>query len=233
MPGHPPIEVRTLGLDLPPWRIAELWDLLPARERQRAERYGTPGPRRRHVAAWGQVMEVLGCALGVAPDRMVITREHGGKPRIAWPETDLAFNLSHSGGLAVLALTTDGGGVDIGVDVEQVRRLAGWEGVAARHLCRAERRELERLPASRRHVGFLQIWTRKEAWLKAQGTGIVEGLDRFDTTSVADAADAADHLLRDISLGSDHVGAVASLAVPRGSWRWLASNPRARRGVAA
>ena len=208
------VNIWTLSLDLPLQRITELWNLLPADEKDRAEAVGAPRLRQRYVAAWGQVMQILGCVLNTTPEQVRLRREGLGRPEIAWPRTDLRFSLSHSDGLATLALVH--GCHDIGIDVERIRPLAGWKHVAQRHFSPAERSEILRSPANRQHVAFLRIWTRKEAWLKAYGTGIVEDLNRLDTTEGVVPEHTARHpdfdthyRLRAIMLGPGYVGTAA------------------------
>ncbi|MER7224223.1 4'-phosphopantetheinyl transferase superfamily protein, partial [Streptomyces rubradiris] len=91
-----------------------------------------------------------------------------GRPAVAGPAGDrLHFSLSHTAGLALLALA----GRPVGVDVERVPGPGPAED-AARALHRAEREELARLAPGARPGAFARCWTRKEAWLKATGEGL-------------------------------------------------------------
>lgn len=117
---------------------------------------------------------VLARYLGVAPPAVVLARGPYGKPRLAAPAggAPLEFNLAHSGGLVALAVARHG----VGVDVEAIAPLPGLDALAARCLDAAERAAWLAAPAAGRLDAFLRLWTRKEACLKAAGTGLVDHL---------------------------------------------------------
>jgi len=83
--------------------------------------------------------------------------------------SDVTFNLSHSGGIAMLAFTRRR---EIGIDVEQVRRDFDVEAIANRFFSAAEHAQLAELPAANRFEAFFRCWTRKEAYIKATGEGL-------------------------------------------------------------
>jgi 4'-phosphopantetheinyl transferase len=91
----------------------------------------------------------------------------------------LEFNLSHSGDLALCAVTRARA---VGVDVEAIRPDFATSEVARRFFAPAEVAALEALPPGERVAGFFACWTRKEAYIKARGTGIALGLDRFEVS---------------------------------------------------
>jgi 4'-phosphopantetheinyl transferase len=86
------------------------------------------------------------------------------------------FNASHSGGLALFAITLDR---EIGVDIEHVRPMRDLEGIAARFFSTRETADLMSLPEDQREEGFFRCWTRKEAYIKAIGDGLSVPLDSF------------------------------------------------------
>ena len=95
--------------------------------------------------------------------------EHG-KPALASGE--LEFSVSHSGDLVAIAVAE---GRAVGIDVERVRDVEE-ERVADRLFAPAEAEALRSLPAAERTSEFFRLWTRKEAYVKALGTGIATGL---------------------------------------------------------
>jgi len=97
------------------------------------------------------------------------------KPAVDAP-TLIEFNTARSGDIAVLAFA---GGSEIGVDVEQVRRLPEMRGIAERFFCPEETADLMSLPTNERERAFFLCWTRKEAYLKATGNGLSKPLDAF------------------------------------------------------
>jgi 4'-phosphopantetheinyl transferase len=72
--------------------------------------------------------------------------------------------------------------LEIGVDVERIRPLAGAEDIVARYFSPRERRAFAAVPGPERPRAFLGAWTLKEAYLKAAGDGLGRGLDRFTVT---------------------------------------------------
>ncbi len=124
---------------------------------------------------------VLGRMLGMHPAELVLAYGPLGKPYLA-PGKHPAywhFNLSHSHGLALLAVTRLG---EVGVDVEQVRPIREMLGIARRFFSECEQAALAALPEVEVPVGFFNLWTRKEAWLKATGTGIGGGLEGVEVS---------------------------------------------------
>jgi 4'-phosphopantetheinyl transferase len=96
-----------------------------------------------------------------------VTRTPTGKPELE--ESDLTVSLAHSGEVVLVAVAIGG---DVGVDVEFLRpEAAGW-ALVEQALTKRERRQLDALIASERAESFVRQWTRKEAILKAAGTGL-------------------------------------------------------------
>lgn len=105
-----------------------------------------------------------------------------GKPRLVNRESGgIAFNLSHSGSVALVAVTC---GQEVGVDVERWSDRVSHADLASRVFSRAECAALSAMSASPADVraGFYAAWTRKEAYMKATGHGITRGFDHFDVT---------------------------------------------------
>jgi 4'-phosphopantetheinyl transferase len=118
---------------------------------------------------------LLGAYLDRDPAQLQITRAARGKPRLEG-EPSLEFNLSHSGGALLVALSRT---LALGVDLELPRRQRPVLELARRFFAPAEAAALAALPEARRQEAFLHLWTGKEAVLKALGHGIADGLDRI------------------------------------------------------
>jgi 4'-phosphopantetheinyl transferase len=112
---------------------------------------------------------------------MEFTYGEQGKPRLRLRESDpgLRFNVSHSHGVAVYALTC---GREVGIDVEAVRSNVSAEDIAARFFSPIELAEFRALPVRHRDEGFFLCWTRKEAYIKALGGGLSIPLDSFSVS---------------------------------------------------
>ena len=155
-----------------------LWRILATDEQARADEFYFDDPRRRFVVARGALRVLLGRYLGMRPEDISIALEDGGKPRLASEHaaTDLRFNLSHSGELALIAVALGG---EVGVDVEQLREVSNFERIAQRYFHPVEVEEVLATANDRRNATFFRCWTAKEAVLKAHGTGITGRLDAF------------------------------------------------------
>lgn len=148
---------------------------LSREELARAETILLPVHRRRFVACRSAVRSILGGYLGRPAPEVAIDTAKGGKPRVTADDNplDLRFNLSHSGDLAVLVIAS---GVEVGIDVEAVRPIRAFERMVTRCLAPAEREAILHQPPAARDREFMRYWTHKEAYLKAQGAGIVRPL---------------------------------------------------------
>lgn len=156
--------------------LAELSDA----ERERAALFVTDALRNRWLTAHVAMRRILARELGVRPDEIVYGAGAAGKPFIASPAgSGVEYSFSDSGDLALLAV---GRGGALGVDVEAYRAISDLEGVAERFFAPEERVALFSLPESERRGGFHRLWTRKEAYIKAIGTGLGHALDRFVVT---------------------------------------------------
>ncbi len=91
----------------------------------------------------------------------------------------LQFNLSHSEGLVLYAITQSR---PIGIDVERVRRLSDMGSMVKAFLSDNERQQLHSLPSTQQLTAFFTAWTRKEAYLKAIGAGISESMQDVEVS---------------------------------------------------
>jgi 4'-phosphopantetheinyl transferase len=111
-----------------------------------------------------------------------------GKPELApgIAAPPLAFNLAHSGELALVAVT---GGAAVGVDLEQLRPIQEARAIARRYFAAQELADLEpHLGSGGADEVFLRHWTLKEAYLKATGEGLARGLGSFAVRAGPDGA---------------------------------------------
>ena len=163
--------------------------VLSAEERARADRFVFAPDRQAFVLAHGALRDVLGRYLRTAPESLEFTAGPQGKPRVVQTFTDLRFNLSHSDGLALIAVTR---GREVGVDVERVVDDILFEEIARAYFDPEEVWDLRTAPPHERVTRFFEVWTRKEAGLKASGLGLA-GLGelrqdpRFATRNLAPA----------------------------------------------
>jgi 4'-phosphopantetheinyl transferase len=182
-------------------------------ERQRAAAIRDARARRRFVAAHGATRLILGHHLGVPPGTIRWRRGPHGKPDLAHPRSDLRFNLSHSGTLAVVAVSDRR---PVGVDVQEVNRSIDAGVLATRFFPDEEARWVAAARPAARHGRFTRLWVRKEACLKAAGARLLPGL-RLPVTSpgatvlVRDPTGAitGDYLVRDLAVPAGFHAAAA------------------------
>jgi 4'-phosphopantetheinyl transferase len=166
-----PLEVEAAKLRLLETRLAP-------DERLRAGRFLREEPRRNFVASRAALRAILGRYLDIVSADVAIAYGSNGKPCLADPaaKSGLKFNLAHSGGLGLVAVAQ---GCEIGVDVEMLRHVEHWQQTAARYFHPAETEAILAADPEQRNEPFLRCWTRKEAILKALGSGLGHSLDSF------------------------------------------------------
>jgi 4'-phosphopantetheinyl transferase len=193
--------------------------VLSADECEKAARFHFEADRTRFVLGRGMLRHVLAQWLHRRPEEIGFEYGAFGKPMLAPgdPTGQPQFNLSHSGDLILLAVTT---GRAIGIDVERMRTELPHAGIAEHFFSAAERGSLAGLPASAQAAAFYACWTRKEAFIKATGVGLSLPLDQFDVSlrpgepakllaTRPDAAEAHRWTLLELDVGPNYKAAAA------------------------
>ncbi|MEU8572516.1 4'-phosphopantetheinyl transferase superfamily protein [Streptomyces asoensis] len=194
MTGHPvQVQVQVWWARLDDARPA-LLTLLDPVERARYESTPDPAARGRFLVGCALGRLVLGRLLDLPPAdvplRRVCPRCGGphGKPRLRTPPTGLSgepqaldFSVTHSGRLVGVAVCRDG---EVGLDVEESGpgTVVDVDSAARVALSAAELAALRARPAGERQSAFLRTWTRKEAVLKALGTGLTVPLRELEVS---------------------------------------------------
>lgn len=175
------VDIWRIKLNLPDGSLELLESTLSAAEAQRAQRFHFPQDRKRFIAAHGCLRKVLAGYLHCEPGKVSFSKGSHGKPGLATRPSQrrLEFNLSHSADFALIAVTWER---RIGVDVEQIRPGLATEDIAWRYFSQLEVTELMALYPEQRETAFFQCWTRKEAYIKAQGSGLSLPLESFDVS---------------------------------------------------
>lgn len=172
------------------WRI-ELDAVAPAESRwrsflssdeiMRADRFHFARDRQTFTAARACLRILLGRYSTCDPRALRFVYGKWDKPSLDRPQApgEIQFNISHSGKKAVITIAR---GREVGVDIEQVRDNFDHQALARRFFSPAEQQALASLPASEKCDGFFRCWTRKEAYIKAHGSGLTLALHSFDVS---------------------------------------------------
>ncbi len=163
--------------------VADCQTILTAEERVRADRFVTNSLTRRFTVCRAVLRRLLASALAVSAAEIGLVLGPHGKPALAPGLSDVEFNVSHTGDLALIAMTRKR---PLGVDVETLDERQSQDELAARFFSTMERRTFFALPASQRLAAFYRIWTCKEAFLKATGSGLSFPLGRFSVSAAPD-----------------------------------------------
>jgi 4'-phosphopantetheinyl transferase len=175
------------SLDVPPETSARLYATLTPDERHRSARFHFERDRQRFIVARGVLRDLLARYLQTQPGQIGFVYNAFGKPELG-PESGsrLTFNLSHSAGLALIAIATAS---NVGVDLEYIRGQSDYADIARRFFSAAEVDYLTALPSHLYAEAFFSCWTKKEAYVKACGEGLAIPLNSFSVPLTTDPAD--------------------------------------------
>lgn len=163
------LDIRQFKNSLPAQALA----LMSNDERERAQKFIRG--KEEYIASRWLLRKVLALYLQQPPESLVFHRSEKGKPYIA--HNSLQFNLSHSGHWALLALANS---MELGVDIEQTNNTRDLLGIAGNYYHPEEFAHLQQRRGDEQTHFFYQLWTLKEALLKAMGVGITAGLENLN-----------------------------------------------------
>ena len=153
------------------------WDWLSVDELDRANRFQFSHHAEEWVANRARLRMLLGHYLQQDSARIEFTYDPAGKPCVANNDAGLQFNLSHTEGLAVVAVAQ---GSRVGVDVERSDANCDAMDLARFAFSPGEVACLCALPGvCEQQAAFLRLWTCKEAFLKGLGDGLSRSMSDF------------------------------------------------------
>lgn len=214
-------------------RISTYERTLSPDEQARSARFRFDCDRHRFIAGRGLLRAILARYLQEDPSHLVFDYNRRGKPFLVecGGQNPLYFNLTHSEDLALFAVTWI---CNIGIDVERMCPLSDAKGIAARFFSPSERDGLKALSEVEEPIAFFNLWTRKEAWLKATGDGIGDSLNQVEVSFLAseparlirlfgNAETAQEWSLLKLLPAPDFIGALAVPAknVSVDCWHWI------------
>lgn len=162
------LDIRKFTAD----HYADAQRIMNPEERERAQKFIRG--KESYIASRWLLRQVLAHYMRGTPEAVAFLRTDKGKPYI--PQSDIQFNLSHSGDWAVLAVSTIG---CIGVDTEVIHATRDLYGIAENYYHPHEFAQLQTLATEAQADYFYRLWTLKEAFFKAIGTGISAGMEKI------------------------------------------------------
>jgi 4'-phosphopantetheinyl transferase len=216
------VHVWCADLDVSSETVDRLYATLAVNERNRCARLRLPRDLDRFIAAHGALLDILGHYLQTDPARIsyeyrafgkpVLSRRFGGR---------LRFSLSHSAGLALIALAADS---DVGVDLEYIGARLDYGELAETFFSAPEVRQLGAIPEHLCAEAFFGCWTKKEAYVKARGGGLTIPTKSFTVPLTTDPGQGPARLygasmgwsLYTLRPTPEYIGAVA---IPGCGWR--------------
>jgi 4'-phosphopantetheinyl transferase len=198
--------------------------LLDAAESARADRFRFAEDRERFILGHGMLRTVLAPMLGARPEELVFERGPHGKPYL--PSGGPRFSFSDTKDAVLIGVA---GSTELGVDLETMARSVDHDAVARHYFTDPEVSMLDALQGHDRKLGFLELWTRKEAVLKATGVGIMEDLRSMSVLERTNAMRIThpemmrmaepDYHVRTWVIGGTHIASLAAPEALDAEWR--------------
>lgn len=176
LPGEREVHVWIVKLEAGETSTGAYSRSLSEEETQRASQFRYEHLRQDFTLSRGVLRALLGRYLAIEPSRIRFSYGPRGKPRVAFPDTPLEFNVAHSGRFASYAFAV---GCELGLDIEEVRPMTDQEGIVRQFFSPEECAEWLELEPAQRDEAFYRCWTSKEAYIKALGDGLSMPLDSF------------------------------------------------------
>ncbi len=175
------IHVWATTLAASPAVLAQFAATLSPDETERANRFKFEKHRNRFIAGRGALRAILAPYFNVDASGLSFNYLENGKPALTekFASAGIHFNLAHTGELALVAVTRVG---PVGVDVESVRLIKNVDELVARFFSPRESESFQTVSAAQKPAAFFNLWTRKEAMLKATGEGITRSLSLVEVS---------------------------------------------------
>ena len=157
-------------------QLASLKTLLNTAELAKVQRYRLAKAQHNALITRAFVRAVLALYTDLQARDLIFEITEHGKPELSNSSLPLRFNLSHNNNLIICAVCLNH---DIGCDVESLSRKISVNNIARRYFSTSEYQSLKMLPPAAQRSRFFEYWTLKEAFVKATGRGLSQGLDTF------------------------------------------------------
>jgi 4'-phosphopantetheinyl transferase len=204
-------------------RLEMLHSSLCVEEQETAARFCRDSDRQSSIAARGALRALLSVYTGIPATEIEFSYSGNGKPSLVPPASSrlskkqgrqdacntISFNVSHSGEWVVLGF---GRNRNIGVDVEKIKRAMDVRAIAARYFAPEEIKLID--TADDQHAMFFQLWARKEAYVKARGSGLFQELSGFsvpvDKGTLPEVGEKDGWIFQRLEAGSKYAAAMVT-----------------------
>ncbi len=212
------IDVWFLSLDTKEAILDKLRIILSEDEIEKAQCLFSAEQMKHFITSRGFLRLLLSRYLKVKPGEIEFQYNNNGKPALSGKyKKELCFNISHSHGTALYGIAMRR---SIGVDVEKIRTNISYNKIANRQFSQSEINMIQKAPFDENIQTFFNIWTRKEALLKATGKGLLSPMSQFDVSKTPDepvtflkylptSEKNSDWNIYDLDIGSGFCGALA------------------------
>ena len=156
--------------------IILLSNLLSNEESLKLQQYKNKSAQHTSLVTRSLSRLILSQYTNTEPHSLSFMRNAHGKPSLVDNINNLSFNLSHNNDLLIMAICVND---NIGCDIENPIRKISIEPISRRYFSQQEHQQLCELIGEAKKQRFFEIWTLKEAFVKATGVGISLGLDTF------------------------------------------------------
>ncbi len=211
------IHIWLCNLNIPNKNISNLEKILSRKELDKADKFHFPKDRNSFVVSRASLKIILSKYINVEPTAVNFVYNKYGKPFLDIKnDTNISFNLSHSGNFCLIGITKNN---KIGVDIEKINKDFSSLEIAKNYFSEKEYLALTKLPSNERGKAFFYCWTRKEAFIKAEGKGLSIPLDSFDVTiseeeakitRITNKINIDDWKLYNIKVNDEYCAAIAS-----------------------
>ncbi len=174
------VDIYYFSLDDSGSERERLFQFLDEAEKQRAARYKFDIHRFRFISGRGKLREVLARVVKCQPEEVIFGSGEFGKPYIKQTDksNNIQFNVSKSSAMGAVAISQ---GMQIGLDIEQIKHngISDCDLIVEKEFTDDEIKWYQQHDSKNRLIAFYALWTCKEAYLKALGSGLNDSLDRF------------------------------------------------------
>jgi 4'-phosphopantetheinyl transferase len=166
--------------------VAKYSTLLSADEKKRARRFYFKADENRFITGRGILRTLLGRVLKLEPHKIKFQYGEHGKPQVEYnfPGKPFEFNLSHAKDRVVYIFNW---GEPVGIDIEHVRPMKDMDDFALQFFTPNEYQLIYSLPKDQKQETFFKIWTCKEAFLKANGSGLTLPINMYEIYDISDS----------------------------------------------